>query len=404
MKNFKNLALKILVSLIILASCFLSVSYATEDVALLSEGEPVTTNYENVEVEIGTEPITSVNEGDLYLFEDSVNITSPVSGNVFVMAQEVTINSVIDGNVFIFADKVNIATKAYVYSDVFICANEITIDGYAYDVYAVSESFDLTSSARIIRDLKVATNSLKLSGTVKRNADLTFNTVDVDEALASIGGNLTYSSSSETIPESIVSGEISFSQEEVVENTTTAKDYIEDVLTVLVVALIVILIVIYAMPKFAQKEVNIVENKALISFGYGALALILIPLACFILFCTVIGIIPALAILFAYIFVLFISSAIVSLPLGRMICKKLGKDTKGMNILISMALVLVIWALEQIPVIGSIVALLVAIFGLGILVYAIFHSKIDANKKDIVAEASTVIEANKDEKKDSDKE
>lgn len=403
MKNFKNIALKIIISLIVLVSCFLSVSYAAENVSLLSNEETVTTNYENVEVEIGSEPITSVNEGDLYLFEDSVNITSPVSGNVFVMAQEVTINSVIDGNVFIFADKVNIDAKTYVYSDMFIFANEITMNGYAYDVYAVSESFNLNSSARIIRDLKVATNSLKLNGTVKRNAILTFNSIELDESLASIGGNLNYSSSSETIPDSIVSGEISYNKEEVVENTVTVKDYIEDVLIFLVLALIVILIVIYAMPKFAQKEVNIVENTALVSFGYGALALILIPIACFILFCTIIGIIPALAILFAYIFILSISYAIVSIPLGRMICKRLGKDTKGMNILISMALVLVIWALEQIPVIGTIVALLVAIFGLGILVYAISHSKIDANKKDIVAEASTVIESTKDDKKDSDK-
>lgn len=392
MKNFKNLTLKLLLVLIILATCFASVSYATNgDTASISEDE--------TEVVIGTNPITTVSEGDLYLIEDSVSIDSPVSGNIFVMANYVSINSVIDGNVFILADKVDIATKTYVYSDIFICANEVTMNGYAYDVYALSSSFDLTSNARIIRDLKVAANSLKLNGTVKRNADLNFDSIEVDESLASIGGNLSYSANSASIPESIVSGEISFNEEEVVENTVSAKDYIEDVLTVLVVALIVILIVTFAVPKFAQKEVSIVENKALVSLGYGVAALVLIPLACFILFCTVIGIVPALAILFAYIFVLSISSTIVSIPVGKMICQKIGKDTKGMNIIFSLVLVLAIWCVEQIPVVGSIVALFVAIFGLGILVYAIFHSKINANKKKVVAEASAVVEAKKEDKK-----
>lgn len=253
MKKFKNPVFKFLVVLFLLVAFFTCVSYATEDIALISEDEPVATS-ENNEVVISTAPITSVNKGDLYLFQDTVNIDLPVSGNVFVMASEVTINSVIDGNVFILADKVNIATKTYVYSSMFICANEIAMNGYAYDVYAVSNTFDLTSNARIIRDLKASADSLKLNGTVKRNANLTFNNIEVDETLATIGGNLNYSSSSASIPESIVLGEISFNEE------------------------------------------------------------------------------------------------------------------------------------KQIPVIGGIIALLVAIFGLGILVYAISHSKINAKKKNVVAE------------------
>lgn len=69
----------------------------------------------------------------------------------------------------------------------------------------------------------------------------------------------------------------------------------------------------------------------------------------------------------------------------------------------SMLLVLAIWVLELIPVLGGIASLLTAILGLGIIVYAIFHSTIAPkkySKKDdeIVAEASAIIETNgKDE-------
>ena len=68
-----------------------------------------------------------------------------------------------------------------------------------------------------------------------------------------------------------------------------------------------------------------------------------------------------------------------------------------------MLLVLAIWVLELIPVLGSIVSLLTAMLGLGIIVYAVFHSTIEPkkdSKKDdkIVSEASAIIETNgKDE-------
>ena len=64
--------------------------------------------------------------------------------------------------------------------------------------------------------------------------------------------------------------------------------------------LIIVLLIIFAMPKFVEKEQKILENKAMVSVGYGAIAIIAIPVICFILFCTVLGILPALAILFAY--------------------------------------------------------------------------------------------------------
>ena len=67
------------------------------------------------------------------------------------------------------------------------------------------------------------------------------------------------------------------------------KEKLNDLYTLLVVSLVIVLIVVYAMPKFADKEQKIVENKLATTFGYGALALILVPFVCLLLFCTILG-------------------------------------------------------------------------------------------------------------------
>ena len=409
MKFSKSLAFKLFVVLFAIITCLTTISFAEEAVTTSLDNEAVVTSEdENSEVTT-TDTSSNVVSNDLYLFENSVTIDYPVAGNVYVIAEDVTINNVIDGNVFILANKVTLEANTYVYSDVFICANEVTINGYLYDLYSISNKLTIDTNAYIIRDLKASADTLNLSGFVKRNANIAAETITASEGTALIGGNLSYTATSASIPESIVSGEVEFNEYKVEQSTISAKNYIEDAITVLILALIVVLVVVLATPKFADKEQSILENKFAATLGYGALTLIVIPVVCFILFCTVLGIMPAIAILFAYIFVLQISSAIVSIPLGKIICKKLNKNTKGMNILMSMIAVLVIWALEQIPVLGGILALFVAILGLGILTYAIFHSKVESKNKNVVAEASVVVDAkdskkaDKKEKQDSEK-
>ena len=158
------------------------------------------------------------------------------------------------------------------------------------------------------------------------------------------------------------------------------------------------------MPKFADKEQKIVENKLAATFGYGALALILVPFVCLLLFCTILGILPAVALFLVYLFIIMqVATALVAIAMAKIICQKINKNTNVFNLLFSMLLVLAIWVLELIPVLGSIVSLLTAMLGLGIIVYAVFHSTIEPkkdSKKDdkIVSEASAIIETNgKDE-------
>ena len=384
MKFLKKFTLFILfLSLILLFSSTILYAQTDEQVVLSSTAESPVTNLNE-------------NEKDLFLFDNSVTVDQSVLGNVFIMANDVTISGKVLGNVFVFAKNVNITSTGYINSSLFVCAENVTVNGVIFDMYSSSSKLFISSNARILRDLTSCGNSLNFGGSVSRNATLTFNNIDVDTTTSQIGGNLTYNSNSESIPAEIVSGKLSFNKlfedQSIVNNAMyNFKYYLVDLLKVIIVSLIVILIIVFATPKFAEKGQKIVENKMAVSIGYGALTLIAIPVACFLLFCTILGIIPALSILLAYLFIIMeMSIALVALPLAKVICKKINKNSKGMNLLISTILVIILWLLEKIPVLGSIISLFISILALGILTYSIFHSKIETKTKKVVSQASSV--------------
>lgn len=391
MLNLRKFKIQFIALLLILFISICSLSFATESNSLVQprttdpESEAVVTSLENSDVA----PISSnseTTESDLFLFQNVANINNNVAGNVFVMAKEVNINSTIYGNVFILAENVNINENADIYNDAFICANTIDISGSLYNLYSISSSVKINNSANIIRDVNIACDSFTLNGYIARNANIScesmnFNTSSTD--YAGIGGNLSYSSSSElNINKNIVSGNITYT--EIAKKdfaVNIVKEYALNLLKVLIVSLIVILILVFATPKFVNKEYTILTNKTLATLGYGLLSLFAVPLICFILLFTVIGIIPSLTLLFIYIFIINISPAIVAIPLGKLICTKINKQTNGFIVLMSMVCVLAIWILTNIPIIGGFFSLIISIFALGILTYALFRKKSDENKE-----------------------
>ena len=346
-------------------------------------------------VDENLEATSNVVSKTLYLADSSVTIDYPVEGNVFVMTQDLTISGNISGNVFALAQNLKIETTGSINSTLFVCAENVTIDGTVSDVFSISSNLTINNNARIMQDITAGGSTLKLGGTIGRNANFAFDEIYVSD-----------SSRAAAISEDIVSGTTSFKpiEEVKIEPKDIIREKLNDLYTLLVVSLVIVLIVVYAMPKFADKEQKIVENKLAATFGYGALALILVPFVCLLLFCTILGILPSIVLLLVYLFIIMqVATPLVAIAMAKIICQKINKNTKGFTLLFSMLLVLAIWVLELIPVLGSIVSLLTAILGLGIIVYAIFHSTIEPkkdSKKDdkIVAEASAIIETNgKDE-------
>ena len=415
--KFKKITFKLLIALIVSLMLFASFAYAVNeenevsetnanDIALISaidETQPI------VDADFGypSASTSEVKNGDVFTIEDSVTIDYPISGNVYIIAQEVNINSVIDGNIFILASKVNIQSDAYIYSDAYICTEDLTVDGYIYDLYSMSSTLTIGQTGYIIRDLSAGCDTFNLEGTIKRTANLSANVLNISSDTAEIGEDFNYTSSNEiSVPADVVGGTVTFTQAESESKVAESLvlSYLKDVLKTLCYAFIVIIIIVFAIPKASNKFELQLTTKFWPTFGYGTLTLIAVPVAILILFASIFGIWASLLLLFTYIFVFTISASLLSVALGKYICTKMNKDSRWFLVLISILLILAIWLLKLIPVLGALVSIIVNILGFGLLTTSLFSNKKDkvtaSEKKDTI-ESDAVVASKEQEKNDS---
>ena len=102
-----------------------------------------------------------------------------------------------------------LSSQVSINSTLFVCAENVTIDGTVSDVFSISSNLTINNNARITQDITAGGSTLKLGGTVGRNANFAFDEIYVSDS-AVILGNLSYSSRAAAISEDIVSGTTSF--------------------------------------------------------------------------------------------------------------------------------------------------------------------------------------------------
>lgn len=316
-----------------------------------------------------TEPEVVYN--DLYLASDKLEINQLVDGNVYAFANEVVVSGEVAGNLFIFANKVTFEESTYVYSSLFVMANEVNISGYICDLYAFANNFTLNSNAYVGRDLNVSANTINLNGIVRRDAKLSAANYNISSENGTlIGGNLSYSSKSALdIPEGIVTGEITHNKEVVHEETVIQKvfDYVFDAINILVFTFVVLLLALWLAPKFVNRVTNMDTKKAFVSLGIGIVAPIVIIFALVLLLFSTVCTSIAVAAMFIFIAICMSSSAFASIYFGALLTKFAKWDGKVKFVLASLISALVIWVISQIPYIGGLFGFLVALFGIGTL-------------------------------------
>lgn len=377
---------KVLFLLITVITLFSTLSFATIEPRTTGEDseDGIMPISENEATPISEEETPSSNEeewvnNDLYIMEDKYVLDKIVDGNVFIFANEVTISGEIGGNVFVCANKLTV-DNGYIHSTLFAVTSETIINGIVYDVYAVCDNFTLEKDGFIARDLKLGSNNFNLNGKIRRDAYVSASHYNINEENGTlIGGNFNYSAKSElTIPEGIVIGEIRYSQEVITEESVFEKvsSYIFDAINVLVYALVVVILVILLAPKFVERVSNMNTKKAFISLGIGILIPIVAIIALFMLLVSSVASLLSVASIFVFIAICMSGTAFASIYFGSIFVKLVKWEGKVKFVLASLITALIIWAISQIPYIGSIFGLLVSLFGIGTLfVNAIYRKE-----------------------------
>lgn len=313
--------------------------------------------------------------GDLYKIDSSFNMQNVVDGNAFIIGKDVTISGEIGGDLFIIADKLTI-DGGYVYSSVFALANEITIKGTIYDLYASCNTFNLDEGGFIYRDMKLAANNVNISGRVRRNAYISTNNLNLLKNDAElISGNLEYNSSKEfNIPDGSVAGTVKFSKDTSNEEKSnkTALSYLSSLATALLFTFVVMLVLLWLAPKFIEKLGNASIIKSLL---LGLITPVILFVLSFILLFSVIGLPVVGCIVLVCTLLALVGKSITSIYVAKIVTKKFKKESKPMVVLFALLVTAFLWFVKLIPFVGFIISILASVLGIGLTVLNIVSKK-----------------------------
>lgn len=389
----KNKITKITLVLLLALSLLVPIVRADDN-----EAEPISDNSQEKAVETtqGNETTSettqstdnSMKKSDVYLTGDDVKVDYIVDGNLFILANTVTISSQIGGDAFICAKTINVEKEGYIYSNLFAAANEVNISGVVYDLYTTANTLNI--NGYVYRDIRTSSDTLNFSGVIGRNAYVYSKNIEISSNSdgqssvtnkATIYGDLNYSSSSEaSIPEGTVTGSVNYSPITTSTKSKSISSYILALGRFIVTVLVIWLLYLWLAPKFLENTGALLSKKLLPVIGSGILTPIIFVIAFVLLL--ILGLTSNIAIIGTMLFavLLMISNSTFVIAINNLVCKKfnISKNTTTFGVLIITSAV--IWLLELIPVVGSILNFVIMIIGLGILVTAIIPEKEKSNK------------------------
>lgn len=369
----------------------------------------VTTSQNSNDNNSNTNLESSMKKGDIYIAQDNVTVDYIVDGNVFIFGNNVTINSQIGGDVFVFAKNLMIDEQAYIFSNLFVSAENITVKGVVYDLYSIANN--ITIDGYIYRDIRTSSSSLNINGVIGRNAFVRCEKLnfavptpeDQNQGLVtgtgSITGDLNYSSTKElSIPEKSVSGKVNFEQIVKTSNKTIST-YLISLGSLLVIVLVIWGLSLLLAPKFLENTNNLIASKKVLPvLGFGILTPIVLTVATILLLFINITASVSVLLLTLLLLLFIISTSITIIAINNLICKKLN-ISKNIAILGTLILTtIILWAIGLIPFVGAFIYILTVIVGIGLITYFMFNKNKNFSSENVKKEKNVKTKESKDKK------
>lgn len=345
-----------------------------DDIEMISEDTDGDSEYE----------MTEILYQDLFkVAEEDYEMSQWIDGNAYIIASEnVKITGSINGTLFILAKgTVEITENAAIADTLYVCADKVKVDGSVYDIYSISDEFELTENGYVSRDIKAVASNIKLIGTVYRDVYLDGGNIEVKDENAElfIGGNFTYSSQSEIegIEEIVQYGEINFAKQEDDEQVLVVQneimDYVKSALISVVYVLVIYGIFKLIAPKFTERTGKDLKEKGIVDFAIGLLSWVIMSVAAIasILILLIPIAYPITIIMWlAMIIMIYISSAVVSISILEIVKQKVEKirENQGLQIISLTGIAIGIWAVQQLPYLGGAFVFIITTTGLGLIV------------------------------------
>lgn len=322
---------------------------------------------------IGDTNIEGVVEGSAYLIGTQASISGEIKGDLIVLGGSVHLSGVVHGKVEIFAGEA-ILEGLIGKGVVFIGGNIILPSGGRIGGNLFSVSGNLSLSNEVDGNVMAAASSFVLSGIVKKNVATFVNRLRIE---GKIVGDLRYRSSNKVMitPTGKVDGTI-IHKNTVIGDLESLRFFkgvsigegVMNLLIRFVYTFIIGCILISFFPKKLKRTEDALEKHPGVSFFYGFIVLLTLPIITAILLITVIGA-PFAMTLFALNIISFYTMTVFPiLWMSNAIFRKIGwKDNSIFGLLFGQ---MIYYFLTTIPLVGMIVACVATIFGFGATVVA----------------------------------
>lgn len=355
----------------------------TETAELTQEKQEEASEAETTPAETTGTISNEIVRNDVYLIDATVNYDKTVDGNAYIMGNDITFGSVIGGDVYILGNTVKISKDALIYGNLYVLANTLQIDGYVYggDLYAACSQLIVSQDAAINRDIRVTAGSINFDGGVGRNIYSSSNSITIGET-AQVLGDLNYSSPEAVeIPAGVVKGKINYSQSDSNSgDSAPVLTYVISLAQFVVLVMVIFAITVFIAPKFLKRVEKAGAKSILPSLGIGLIGLIAtLPLA-ILLLVSMVGTSVGFALISSWSFLIFnLATPISLIAIAGLLASKFEALSKSHNVLAVIIVTLVTWLLELIPFVGSIIALLLAVYGFGLIITTVWKSRKEEN-------------------------
>jgi hypothetical protein len=275
------------------------------------------------------------------------------------VGESININGSVGGDVLAGCGRLNIASTAGIGGDLLIGADVARIDG------------------RVEGDIKGGGSEVTISDGVGGNVELEVESLTI-LSTGSIGGDLTYSSAEEADIQSgaQIVGATTHNVPEVKEDGAGMFPFapfsgVLAKLTSFLMAFVAGLILIFVAPRRLTSIVDAIGSRPGPSAGWGALIVLVTPIAALLVCITVIGISAGVIALALYGIGLYLAQIPVGLFIGRWIIGRFrAVESKGAMVGALAVGLVILKLLSLIPYFGFVVGFVVALFGLGAIVAA----------------------------------
>jgi cytoskeletal protein CcmA (bactofilin family) len=302
---------------------------------------------------VGDLDVTGELGGSLNAAVGTADLRGPVGRSVRVTAGEVTVRSTVGGDLVVLGGAVTVERGATVRGDVVAAGGDVDVLGTVVGDVRGSAG-EVTIEGRVGGDVRVSADRFQVAPQARIDGDLRFRSDDHSiSPNATVGGTRTELGPRRYLPWVELPGSLGFA------------------LVRLLAGLIAGAVVVLLLPRAAARVADGVRREPLASLLAGLILAVFVPVGVVALLATVVGI--PIALIGAALFAagLYLSQVVVGLALGRAILPK-SWDTagRGYNLLAMTLGVIALAALRLIPVpfLGTGIAAVTAVFGLGALV------------------------------------